>query len=62
VHFLVEVATLDDVGRALERTRNGGAALVCDLGRHVNDSIVSFYLESPSGFHIEYGFGGEVMD
>lgn len=62
LHFLVEVATLDDVGRALERTRNGGAPLVRDLGRHVNDSIVSFYLESPSGFHIEYGFGGEVMN
>ncbi|WP_405970516.1 VOC family protein [Streptomyces sp. NBC_00988] len=62
IHFLVEVGTLDDVGRAMDRARDEGAPLVRSLGRHVNDSVVSFYLESPSGFHIEYGFGGEVMD
>ena len=62
IHFLVEVQTIDDVGRAMERARDEGAPLVRGLGRHVNDSIVSFYLESPSGFHIEYGYGGAVMD
>ncbi|BBC30926.1 hypothetical protein SGFS_022200 [Streptomyces graminofaciens] len=62
IHFLIEVQTLDDVGRAMERAREEDAPLVRGLGRHVNDSIVSFYLQSPSGFHVEYGFGGEVMD
>lgn len=61
-HFLVEVATLDDVGRAIKRAKQHGAPIVRSLGRHVNDSVVSFYLLSPSGFAIEYGFGGLVMD
>ena len=27
------------------------------LGRHPNDRMVSFYVRSPSGFEIEYGWG-----
>ncbi len=61
-HFLVEVGSLDDVGRALDRARKNGTPVVRGLGRHVNDSVVSFYLLTPGGFHIEYGTGGEVMD
>jgi 3,4-dihydroxy-9,10-secoandrosta-1,3,5(10)-triene-9,17-dione 4,5-dioxygenase len=62
VHFMIEVPTLDDVGRAIDRAKRHGAPIVRSLGRHVNDSVVSFYLMTPSGFQVEYGFGSEVMD
>ncbi len=32
------------------------------LGRHVNDRMVSFYLQSPSGFGIEYGWDAIEVD
>jgi 3,4-dihydroxy-9,10-secoandrosta-1,3,5(10)-triene-9,17-dione 4,5-dioxygenase len=54
-HINLEVATLDDVGRALDRasTRN---LVRRTLGKHVNDNMVSFYMQTPGGFQIEYGF------
>ena len=32
------------------------------MGRHANDFMVSFYLRTPSGFDIEYGTGGLLVD
>src|SRR4029079_2743147 len=32
------------------------------LGRHINDEVTSFYFNSPSGFMVEYGWGGRVID
>ena len=32
------------------------------LGRHINDEVTSFYSHSPSGFMVEYGWGGRVID
>jgi 3,4-dihydroxy-9,10-secoandrosta-1,3,5(10)-triene-9,17-dione 4,5-dioxygenase len=62
VHIMLEVETLDDVGRALDRCQKHGAPLVSTLGRHANDNMVSFYLRTPSGFDIEYGTGGLLVD
>jgi 3,4-dihydroxy-9,10-secoandrosta-1,3,5(10)-triene-9,17-dione 4,5-dioxygenase len=62
VHVMLEVETLDDVGRALDRCQKHGAPLVSTLGRHANDNMVSFYLRTPSGFDIEYGTGGLLVD
>ncbi|HZN73463.1 MAG TPA: VOC family protein [Micromonosporaceae bacterium] len=62
VHVMLEVATLDDVGRAMDRCQKNGAPLVSTLGRHANDLMVSFYLRTPSGFDIEYGTDGLVVD
>ena len=62
IHLMIEVATLDDVGRAMDRCQRNGAPLVSSLGRHANDFMVSFYLRTPSGFDIEYGTGGLVLD
>jgi 3,4-dihydroxy-9,10-secoandrosta-1,3,5(10)-triene-9,17-dione 4,5-dioxygenase len=58
VHIMIEVAKLDDVGRALERVRKYKAPLSATLGRHVNDQMVSFYTKSPAGFDVEYGTEG----
>ena len=32
------------------------------LGRHTNDMMTSFYVRTPSGFEIEYGTGGVLVD
>jgi 3,4-dihydroxy-9,10-secoandrosta-1,3,5(10)-triene-9,17-dione 4,5-dioxygenase len=62
VHLMVEVATLDDVGRAMDRATRRGATVSGSLGRHANDLMVSFYLRTPGGFDIEYGTGGRRVD
>jgi 2,3-dihydroxybiphenyl 1,2-dioxygenase len=61
-HLMLEVATLDDVGRALDRCVATGATVTRGLGRHPNDRMFSFYVATPSGFEIEYGFGGRDAD
>jgi hypothetical protein len=32
------------------------------LGRHTNDHMTSFYVNTASGFFIEYGWGGRMID
>ena len=62
VHLMVEVAMLDDVGRAMDRATRRGATVSGSLGRHANDLMVSFYVRTPGGFDIEYGTGGRRVD
>ncbi|HEX9064537.1 MAG TPA: VOC family protein [Streptosporangiaceae bacterium] len=62
VHVMIEVATLDDVGRAMDRCTRRGGQLSSTLGRHANDHMVSCYLRTPAGFDIEYGTGGLLVD
>jgi 3,4-dihydroxy-9,10-secoandrosta-1,3,5(10)-triene-9,17-dione 4,5-dioxygenase len=62
VHLMIEVAALDDVGRALDRCTRRGAPLSASLGRHANDLMVSFYVRTPGGFDIEYGTDGRLVD
>lgn len=61
-HFMLEVPSLDHVGRGLDRCTHAGATVSFSLGRHTNDEMVSFYLQTPSGFHVEYGTGGRLVD
>jgi hypothetical protein len=35
--------------------------LTMTLGRHMPETLVSFYVRSPTGFDIEFGAGGEVV-
>jgi 3,4-dihydroxy-9,10-secoandrosta-1,3,5(10)-triene-9,17-dione 4,5-dioxygenase len=62
VHLMIEVATLDDVGRAMDRCVKRGAPLSATLGRHANDLMVSFYVRTPGGFDVEYGTDGRTVD
>lgn len=61
-HLMLEVASLDDVGRALDVVNERGLTLPMSLGRHSNDLMTSFYVRTPSGFEIEYGTGGRLVD
>jgi 2,3-dihydroxybiphenyl 1,2-dioxygenase len=61
-HFMVQVATLDAVGFALERATAAGAPITASLGRHTNDQMVSFYSRTPAGFEVEFGQGAIEVD
>jgi 3,4-dihydroxy-9,10-secoandrosta-1,3,5(10)-triene-9,17-dione 4,5-dioxygenase len=62
VHLMIEVASLDDVGLAMDRCARRGARMSATLGRHANDLMVSFYVATPGGFDIEYGTDGRLVD
>jgi len=62
IHLMIEVATLDDVGRAMDRCARRGGRISASLGRHANDQMVSFYVQTPGGFDIEYGTDGLQVD
>lgn len=58
MHVMVEVAALDDVGRALDRAQRMDVPMMHTLGRHTNDHMVSFYVYSPEDLAIEVGWNG----
>jgi 2,3-dihydroxybiphenyl 1,2-dioxygenase len=61
-HFMVEVCSLDDVGQGYDLVQLEDGSVAYTLGRHTNDWMTSFYSQSPSGFFVEYGWGGRVID
>jgi 3,4-dihydroxy-9,10-secoandrosta-1,3,5(10)-triene-9,17-dione 4,5-dioxygenase len=61
-HFMLEVDSLDAVGRALDRVTKSGVPVTVTLGKHSNDLMTSFYLRTPSGCDLEYGVGGRLLD
>ncbi len=62
IHVMAEVDSMDEVGRALDRVAAHNVKLSATLGRHCNDHMVSFYMKTPSGFDLEYGYGGLTVD
>lgn len=60
-HFMVETVNRDNVGEAFDRTYNAGVPIANGIGRHDNDQMFSFYLETPAGFQIEVGYGGLLV-
>ena len=56
-HLMVETYSLDDVGQGLDLADADDCVSV-SLGRHSNDLMTSFYARTPSGFMVEYGWGG----
>lgn len=61
-HVMVEVQDMNDVGLAYDRCLRAGYSMVMELGHHPNDQMFSFYVETPSGFALEYGYGGIVIE
>ena len=61
-HLMLEMNSLEDVGRAYDRVRESGTPLALQIGQHINDKVLSFYLVNPSGSAIEVGYGGIAID
>ncbi len=61
-HLMIEVENMDDVGFAYDRCVAAGFPIGMELGHHPNDDMFSFYVRTPSGFLIEYGWGGAVIN
>jgi 3,4-dihydroxy-9,10-secoandrosta-1,3,5(10)-triene-9,17-dione 4,5-dioxygenase len=62
VHIMLEASTLDDVGRALDRCMASGAHISSSFGKHSNDFMLSFYVQTPGGFDLEFGCNGLQPD
>jgi len=50
------------VGYALDRARDNGIPVTMGLGKHTNDRMISFYVRSPGGFEVEFGYDGVAID
>lgn len=61
-HFMVQVKSVDEVGRCYDRFLFSGGMVHQTLGRHPNDKMFSFYGYTPSGFHFELGAGAIEID
>ena len=61
-HFMLQVTERQDVGYAWDRCLKAGQPLEMTLGSHPNDHMLSFYVKTPSGFALEYGWGGLTID
>ncbi|MFJ4633835.1 VOC family protein [Streptomyces sp. NPDC088847] len=61
-HLMFEVDELDLVGRAWDKVLDGAAPVAATFGKHTNDEMLSFYVRTPSGFQVEYGYGGKLID
>jgi len=61
-HVMVETFMLDDVGQAYDLAQGEEGRVATTLGRHSNDFMTSFYARTPSGFFVEYGWGGRSIE
>src|SRR6266436_581249 len=61
-HLMVELYNLDDVGQGYDLALGIEGRIGVTLGRHINDEVTSFYSNSPSGFMVEYGWGGRTIE
>lgn len=60
-HVMFEMNDRDDVGAAFDRAWEAGLPIPNGLGRHDNDGMFSFYLQTPAGFQIEVGQGARTV-
>jgi extradiol dioxygenase len=57
---MLETNEFDDVGLTYDLAQARRLPMGT-LGRHTNDKMISFYVTSPSGFNVEYGWGGRLI-
>ena len=56
--MMLELFSFDDVGQGYDLVQNDPDKIAVTLGRHSGDYVTSFYTWNPSGFMVEYGWGG----
>lgn len=61
-HLMVETVSRDNVGEAFDRAWNASLPIANALGKHDNDKMFSFYVVTPAGFQLEFGYGARTVD
>ena len=61
-HFMIQLNSLNDVGATFDMVHDSDVPITRGLGRQNNDHMTSFYMKSPSGFDVEYGWGAREVD
>jgi 2,3-dihydroxybiphenyl 1,2-dioxygenase len=61
-HFMLQLRNMDDIGSTYDICQDQRIPITASLGRHTNDHMTSFYMGTPSGFRVEYGYGGREID
>lgn len=61
-HLMMEIDDLDLLGRLWDQVEDSDIEILSTFGKHTNDKMISFYVRSPSGFGVEYGVGGILID
>ncbi|HEX6657895.1 MAG TPA: VOC family protein, partial [Ilumatobacter sp.] len=61
-HVMVETVSQDNVGTAFDRAWSAGLPIANALGKHENDKMFSFYVVTPAGFQLEFGYGARTID
>jgi biphenyl-2,3-diol 1,2-dioxygenase len=61
-HIMVQVDSMDVVGATLDLVHDHDIPLSTGLGKHTNDHMTSFYMQTPSGFDVEFGYGARTVD
>src|SRR5581483_7178661 len=61
-HLMIQLKDLNDVGSAMYLCQDAGVPITSSIGHHTNDHMTSFYMRTPSGFEIEYGWGARIID
>jgi 3,4-dihydroxy-9,10-secoandrosta-1,3,5(10)-triene-9,17-dione 4,5-dioxygenase len=62
MHVMTEAATIDDLGRFIDRCARDGVHVASQFGRHSNDRMMSVYVVTPGGFMLEFGCDGLRID
>lgn len=62
VHVMVEAKERADVDAAYGRMHAANIPVSATLGQHSNDEVISFYMQSPAGFDVEFGWDGLIVD
>ena len=61
-HIMLEYTMFDDVGQGYDVMVANDHKIGVTLGRHTNDLMTSFYVNTPSPFMVECGWGGLEID
>lgn len=61
-HVNIEAVTLEDLSAAYERCKSLGYRIAHGVGQHPNDRELSFYVWTPSGFELEFGWNAATVD
>lgn len=61
-HVMLETVSQDNVGLAFDRAFTAGLPIANALGKHENDKMFSFYVVTPAGFQLEFGYGARTIE